>query len=485
VLELAGAAEAPLLSDLAGLPLLTYGACAAGADRLAAGLAGQGVREGDVVVAALTAGPAFAVAAAACWRLGAVFAPIGPGLPAAERRQAVAAARPRAVLAERAEALAGAPVAGLMDVASPDRVEWRRDGTATSDAAPEPGPAPGDALLLLTSGSTGRPKAVILTRANLDAGRRAVASTFELEEHDATLAALPWTHGHGLIGVLAATAATGGSVVLGAMGSALAAVEPIAAGRVTWVSVAPPLLALLTEAGARVAAGGRLRFVRSASAPLPAGLAARAEDVFGCPVAEAYGMTETSHQAAANPPRFEGRRLGTVGCATGTEWRLVGEEAGGGRLLEVRGPAVFRGYLGEPAATAAALTADGWYRTLDVGTIDAGGYLRLVGRQSEFINRGGDKVAPAEVEAALADHPDVAACLAASVPHPVLGEEIGLLVVPRPGAPLDVAGVRRHCAERLSERRRPGPIQVVEALPSLANGKPSRRLAGRLLAVGA
>jgi len=122
---------------------------------------------------------------------------------------------------------------------------------------------------------------------------------------------------------------------------------------VTWISVVPPLLALLAEAGARVPAHGRLalRF-RTASAPLPPGLGRAAEDVFGCPVAEAYGMTETSHQAAANPPRFDGRRPGHGRPPDGTEWRLAGEEAGGGRLLEVRGPGLFRCYLGDPAATA-------------------------------------------------------------------------------------------------------------------------------------
>jgi len=150
--------------------------------------------------------------AAACWRLGAVFAPVGAGLAGGESGGGPSPRHARARCWRRART-GPAVLAGAIADPAP---------------APEPGPAPGDALLLLTSGSTGRPKAVILTRAGLAAGTRAVAATFELSEGDATLALLPWTHGHGLIGVLAATAATGGSVLMGATGSALAAAEPIA-----------------------------------------------------------------------------------------------------------------------------------------------------------------------------------------------------------------------------------------------------------------
>ncbi|HXM56052.1 MAG TPA: AMP-binding protein [Candidatus Dormibacteraeota bacterium] len=453
--------EPPLLRGLDGAPLLSRPERTAAVERLASALSTHGVREGDVVATVLPAGPSLAAAAAACWRLGAVLAPLGDQLPPAELDRALAAARPRGLLAP-----AGA------------EVEWRPCSPAASDSRP------GDALLLLTSGSTGTPKAVILTRANVAAGTAAVVGTFGLGEADATLALLPLTHGHGLLGVLLATAASGGSVLLGARGNPRAAVEAIVAGRVSWISVVPPLLALLVEAARSRPVRGRLRFIRTASAPLPVGLASRAEEVFDCPVAEAYGMTETSHQAAANPPDRERRRLGTVGVPTGTEWRLAGEEVGGGRLLEVRGPGVFRGYLGQPELTDAALTPDGWYRTLDVGRVEAGGHLRLLGRRSEFINRGGAKVAPAEVEEAASSHPDVAACLAAAVPHPVLGEEVGLLVVPRQGGRLDVADLRRHCAERLADDKRPGVIGLADRLPGLASGKPSRSLAGQLLAAG-
>lgn len=450
--------DAPFLLLADGTVALSYAERAAAADRLAASLARQGVREGDVVAPILPAGPEFAVAMLACWRLGAVLAPISPQLAAAERERAMAVTRPRALLTPEVELL---PEGG---------------------PGPEPAAGPGDGLLLLTSGSTGTPKAVVLTRANLECGTGAVRDTFGLCERDSTLALLPWTHGHGLIGVLAATAAGGGSVRLAGGGGAPEALAAIAAGGVTWISVVPPLLALLTEAAARQDVRGRLRFVRTASAPLPVALARRAEAAFGCPVAEAYGMTETTHQAAANPPDGERRRLGTVGLPTASEIRLGAGEVAGGSPIEVRGPGLFRGYLGRPDLTAAALTPDGWYRTLDVGTIEDGGYVRLLGRQSEFINRGGYKVAPAEVEEAVSEHAAVAACLVAPVPHPVLGEEVGVLVVLNADARLSLADLRRHCGERLAEYKRPGVVRFVDRLPSLPNGKPSRRLAAGVLA---
>jgi len=127
------------------------------------------------------------------------------------------------------------------------------------------------------------------------------------------------------------------------------------------------------------------------------------------------------------------------------------------------------------------MTDDGWHHKLDVGTIGADGFIRLLGRRSELINRGGYKVAPGEVEETVAEHPGVAACLATAVPHPVLGEEIGLLVVPAPGVQLDIGELRRHCAERLADYKRPGVVRVVDSLPRLATGKASRALASRLL----
>jgi acyl-CoA synthetase (AMP-forming)/AMP-acid ligase II len=252
----------------------------------------------------------------------------------------------------------------------------------------------------------------------------------------------------------------------------------------TWLSVVPPTLAVLCDRREATGIGARLRFIRSASAPMPAALARRAESLFACPLAEAYGMTETSHQAASNPPTAR-RALGTVGLPTGVEFREVGEVISGGRELEVRGPALFRGYLGRPDLTAEAINPEGWYRTRDIGVLEPDGYVRLLARSSEIINRGGFKVSPVEVEQSLTAHPGVSASLVAAVPHSVLGEEIGALVVARRNTTITVDDLRRHCRQHLAPYKQPGLIRIVDEIPRLPNGKPSRRLASQLLqAVG-
>jgi acyl-CoA synthetase (AMP-forming)/AMP-acid ligase II len=401
-------------------------------------------------------GPEFVIALAAAWKLGAVFAPLNPQLTPGEQRRIMQIARPRALVTA--------------------------DGCTRPSATapcPEPAPEPGDALLLFTSGSTGDPKGVLLSADSVGAGVRAVVETFSLGADDSTLALLPWTHGHGLIGVVLATTLAGGRIhVDGAPG--LAAVASKAAAQATWLSVVPPTLAMLCDRQDAAPTGARLRFIRTASAPTPPSLAVRAELLFGCPVAEAYGMTETSHQAAANPPDGT-RRLGTVGLPTGVEVREVGETVGGGKELEVRGRAVFRGYLSRPDLTAEALDAEGWYRTHDIGHVQPDGYIRLVARSSEIINRGGFKVSPVEVEESLSTHPAVSASLVAAVPHEVLGEEIGALVVVRGGKRLTIGDLQRHCREHLAAYKQPGLIRFVEEIPRLPNGKPSRRLASELL----
>ena len=476
-----GPPQRPLLLRLDGSSLLTRGELEVAAEAVADALRGAGVGPGDVVAALLSNGPAFAAWLLGTWLAGAVFAPLDPRLTAAERERTLAVAEPTAVVAGRPEHLPAEVRVGC--VAEPDGSLPRLSlGSARSrSAAPRAGrmPAPGDALLLFTSGTTAEPKGVLLSATNVDAGVEAVVANCQLGPGDRALCLLPWSHGHGLLGLLLSSLRCGGSLVLTDL-PGLSRRTGRASTGITWLSAVPPLLSALAEMQ-HGSLPDRLRFVRSASASLPTAIAARLEDRFQCPVAEAYGMTETSHQAAANPPDRTRRRLGTVGRPTGTEIRAVGDETAGGRPLEVRGPAVFSGYLGSPEATAHALTPDGWYRTGDIGIVDEDGYVRLIGRIGDVINRGGFKVAPVEIEEVLTRHPAVAAGLVTGVPHPVLGEEVGAVVVLRPGAALPAAALRSHCAEWLSPHKQPGIVRVVETLPRLPNGKPSRRLARQLL----
>ena len=414
------------------------------------------LKPGSVLACVMPNSVAMAVTVLAAWRLNVVLAPISPRAPASERARLLNVLRPAAV-------------------ATPD-------GVAGAACVPgEIGPQAGldDALILFTSGSTGRPKAAILSRANVRAGVRAVVDRYRLTAEDRTVATLPWTHGHGLIGVLLSALSAGGTVVLGGSRPVM---DVLRTDRhLTWASMVPAQLTALCAAGSKPQAG-RWRFLRTASAPLNRLLAARAEELLQCPAAEAYGMTETAHQAAANEPAFGERVLGSVGRPSPeARVRCRGPQIGDGRELEVAGPSVFRGYLGDVTATSAALE-HGWYRTRDVGRVDASGRIHLLGRISEHINRAGNKISPLEVEDALAEHPDIVASLVAGWADPAVGEEVGALIQLRPGVELSHADIARHCHDRLAVYKHPRRIRFVTEIPTLDSGKPSRIRAAQMLA---
>ena len=201
------------------------------------------------------------------------------------------------------------------------------------------------------------------------------------------------------------------------------------------------------------------------------------ESRFGAPVLEAYGMTEASHQMASNPLPPGERRPGTVGLQTGIRIAVM-DEAGrlvpGGHRGEVviQGSTVLDGYANNPEANASSFT-DGWFRTGDQGFLDADGYLSLVGRLKEMINRGGEKIAPREVDDVLLQHPAVAEAVAFGSPHPTWGEEVAAAVVLRqPATEKELIAFAR---ERLSDHKVPKKLFIVEQIPRTATGKIQRR----------
>ena len=191
-----------------------------------------------------------------------------------------------------------------------------------------------------------------------------------------------------------------------------------------------------------------LRLVRSASATLPAEVLNKLEALFGVPVIETYGMTEGSSQIASNP--LDWRKLGSVGRATGPEIVILDDDdrllaPGQQGEIALRGPTITRGYENDAAATAAAFR-NGWFRTGDLGYIDADGFVFIVGRSKEVIKRGGLQVAPAEVEDVLLRHPDVIDAVAFSVPHERLGEDVAVAIVARPDAQVSPQQIRSFAA---------------------------------------
>jgi oxalate---CoA ligase len=192
---------------------------------------------------------------------------------------------------------------------------------------------------------------------------------------------------------------------------------------------------------------------------------------------EAYGMTEASHQMASNPLPPAERRAGTVGRQTGIEIAVMDDHgnlmpSGDRGEVVIRGQSIIDGYVNNPEANAKSFT-DGWFRTGDQGVIDAGGYLSLIGRLKEMINRGGEKIAPREIDDVLLQHPAVAEAVAFGAPHQSLGEEVTAAVVLKGEA--SEKELLAFARERLADYKVPRKLFIVEAIPRTATGKIQRR----------
>ncbi|HYK17643.1 MAG TPA: AMP-binding protein, partial [Bryobacteraceae bacterium] len=226
-----------------------------------------------------------------------------------------------------------------------------------------------------------------------------------------------------------------------------------------------------------------LRFIRSCSAALPPEMMAKMEQAFGAPVLEAYGMTEASHQMASNPQPPASRKPGSVGPGTGVKIGIMddlGNLLGQGDRGEVviQGPNVVDGYENNPEANAKSFTK-GWFRTGDQGFLDAEGYLTLTGRIKELINRGGEKIAPREIDELLLTHPAVAEAVAFGVPHKTWGEEVAAAVVLR--EPKEESAILTFCKLHLADFKCPKKVFIVDAIPRTATGKIQREAVAKAL----
>lgn len=343
-------------------------------------------------------------------------------------------------------------------------------------------PQPDDvALILHTSGTTGRPKRVPLRHRHLAVSAENIANTYRLAPDDVALTVMPLFHVHGLMASTLATLLTGGTIVVPEKFNPLSFWRTVRDYRPTWYSAVPTMhRLLLARAGDhRPDGAGHLRFIRSASAALSVHTMQKLEHVFGVPVLEAYGMTEASHQIASNPLPPGARKADSVGLGAGVRISIMDthghhKHLGAGHAGEVviRGPSVIDAYENNPEANAASFV-DGWFRTGDQGIIDSDGYLRLLARLKELINRGGEKIAPREIGAVLLKHPAVAEAVCFGVPHPTWGEEIAAAVVLR--SPAHVPELLAFCKDHLADFKCPKKIHVVDAIPRTSTGKIQRR----------
>ena len=346
------------------------------------------------------------------------------------------------------------------------------------------------ALVLHTSGTTSRPKLVPLRQRNLAYSAENIGKTYSLTSDDVALCVMPLFHIHGLMASTMATFATGGTVVVPKGGfDAMTFWQAAEAHRVTWYSAVPTIhqMLLLRHRGDRPPGARSMRFIRSSSSALAPEVMRELETRFGAPVIEAYGMTEASHQMASNPLPPGDRRPGTVGVKTGIDIAVMDDEsaalrpAGERGEVVIRGASVIDGYAKNPEANAKSFT-DGWFRTGDQGVIDADGYLSLIGRLKEMINRGGEKIAPREIDEVLLQHPAVAEAVAFGMPHASWGEEVAVAVVLK--AEVSEKELTAFARQRLADYKVPRKLFIVDRIPRTATGKIQRRAVAESLTAG-
>ena len=425
---------------------LTYGALQQRAAGFARELAEGNVGPGDRVAMVLPNHWTFVVAMLGIWKLGATAVPLSPLLKA-EEREAILADLDPAVVVERV-----APREGVWD-------------TATEAGAP--------AHFGYSSGSTGRPKGAVFSHSALTFANRSWADMMAVTSEDVVLSVLPLPHSFGLNGSLLAPLLRGAQVVLPGgfvPDQVLATMEE---RRVTlFLGVATMFRRLLSAPEFAGADLSSLRLSVSGAAPCPWDLASEWRGRAGHRILRGYGMTELFRPISYLASEAEDRPECIGRAVPGVDIRVVAEEgaesgAADAGELWIRTPAALQGYWND---TAPALE-EGWFRTGDLARVSADGFVEITGRLRERILRGGYSVFPQEVEAVLAEHPDVAEAAVVGVPHPELGEEVAAFVVANAGANPGTGSLTAYCTERLARFKYPRHIRIVTELPKGPTGK--------------
>jgi malonyl-CoA/methylmalonyl-CoA synthetase len=454
-------------------------------------LSALGLAPGDRVLLSAESSSDLVLSYIACLRMGLTVIPTNTAYGARELAHLIGDAAPRAAIVDDPERRASiAEIAPEIHRLAPE-LDLPDGPTPVLEAArPE-----STALISYTSGTTGQPKGAVLSHANCLASAEGLRLAWRWTERDRLLLALPLFHMHGLGVGLHGTLFTGASAVLYRGFNPEDILEGINAFEATLFFGVPTMYHRLAS-HAQVDSLARLRLCVSGSAPLPAALHEEIERVGGQRVLERYGMTETL-MLVSNPYDAE-RRPGSVGFPLpGVELRLSGgpsEGHSGGlskgapgdtsehsREIEVRGPNVFAGYLDRPEANASSFTADGWFKTGDLGAIDDEGYVQIVGRAKELIISGGYNVYPREVEDVLREHPAIEDVAVVGEESAEWGERVVAYAVLK--APVELSALRDVVGDRLAPFKHPRGLYAVDTLPRNALGKVQkhRLAAGRIL----
>jgi O-succinylbenzoic acid--CoA ligase len=480
-------AEALVAGDLR----LSYRDLHTDIERVAAALHRAGLGAGERVGVVLGNRPEFVIATLAALRLGAVAVPIGTRLAAAEIRYILEHCGARMVIHEDEAAGAAAAVQELAGTVTVVRCgsayEPGSFGDLILDGPPAPArvvPAEKDiAFLLYTSGTTGRPKGAMLTHLNVWHSLRHFELGHRLGANERSLLAVPATHVTGLVAIILSMVNVGGAILLLPVFKARGFLEFAARERMTHTVLVPAMYNLLLREPERTAFDlSAWRLGSYGGAPMPeAAIVALGAWLPDLSLVNGYGATETSSPTSLTPIGEGLARRETVGkpvhCAEVIVVDDQGCEVPPGATGEIwiRGPMVVPGYWRDPEATRASFTAGFWHSG-DVGSIDSEGYLRLIDRKKDVINRGGYKIYSVEVENVLASFPGVFECAVVAKPCPVLGERVHAYVS-RVGPEVSAESMTRFCADRLADYKVPESFTLMDGpLPRSSAGKLLKRL---------
>ena len=367
------------------------------------------------------------------------------------------------------------------DLITPDSIVVDQPATTDQDTA----------LMIYTSGTTGRPKGVLLSHRNVIAGGRNTVNAHELDDCDKGLCVLPLYHINAEVVSVMATLVSNGAVVMAKKFSARNFWRWIGKYRCTWFSVVPTIISWLIEYRQRQITGNddlesgfsgfgdHLRFGRSASAALAPSTHRQFETLFNIPIIETMGISECAAQILSTPMRGKETVYGSAGLPVGNEVTIFDENRNccadnvTGEIV-VRGDNVMKGYFNDPKATRQALDENGWFHTGDLGYRDERGYIFVTGRLKELIIRGGENIAPREVDDVLYRHPDVLEAAAFGVADPYYGQEVMACVTLKPNTQCSQTQLLDHCRQLLGESKRPKTIYIRDELPRGPSGKIQR-----------
>ena len=340
-----------------------------------------------------------------------------------------------------------------------------------------------EALVLHTSGTTSRPKIVPLSNNNIYSSSENISKSLDLTDKDHCLNIMPLFHIHGLIAVLATSMKVGASICASSGFNALKFLDLAKSEKITWYSGVPTMhqaILLRANKSGDVAKKLNLRLIRSSSASLPPAVFKNLNEVFNCPVIEAYGMTEATHQMTSNPLPPKQQKAGFVGIPAGPEVCIMDDN---GNILKqgnvgeicIKGDNVTLGYENNDDANKTSFT-NGWFRTGDQGYFDNDGYLKISGRIKEIINKGGEKISPLEVDNVLMDHPSIDQAVCFGYEDKMLGENIASAIIIKDGMECSENDVLNYAEKKLAKFKIPKKIFFVDEIPKGATGKLQRNV---------